>query len=214
MHQNIPHLRDFTRYLREISRKYSYCIKNLGNTVIWQHIEKGNSGWWFGIKLVLRLCSYLLSEKEWEFDWRFYVSISGHLQRENTGKRCPTPYTLHPASHTDTAGHTKAFDYPVVQTRLDTPRPLITQSHSHGWTYQGLWLPSRTDTAGHTKAFDYPVVQTRLAIPRPLITQSHRHGWPYQGLWLPSHTDTAGHTKVFDYPVAQTRLDIPRPLIT
>ena len=24
------------------------------------------------------------------------------------------------------------------QTRLDIPRPLITQSHRHGWTYQGL----------------------------------------------------------------------------
>ena len=92
--------------------------------------------------------------------------------------------------------------------------PLITQSHRHGWTYQGLWLPSHTDTAGHTKAFDYPVTQTRLDIPRPLFTQSHRHGWTYQGLYLPSHTDTAGHTKAFDYPVTQTRLDIPRPLIT
>ena len=40
--------------------------------------------------------------------------------------------------HTDTAGHTKAFDSPVTQTRLDIPRPLITQSHRHGWTYQGL----------------------------------------------------------------------------
>ena len=108
----------------------------------------------------------------------------------------------------------KAFDYPVTQTGLDIPRPLITQSHRQGWTYQGLWLPSHTDTAGHTKAFDYPVIQTRLDIPRPLITQSHRHGWTYQGLWLPSHTDTAGHTKTFDYPVTQTRLDIPRPLIT
>ena len=97
---------------------------------------------------------------------------------------------------TDTAGHTKAFDYPVTQTRLDIPRPLITQSHRHSWTYQGLCLPSHTDTAGHTKAFDYPVTdtaghtkafdypvtQTRLDIPRPLITQSHRHGWTYQGL--------------------------------
>ena len=131
-------------------------------------------------------------------------------------------------SSTDMAGHTKAFDYPVAQTWLDIPRPLITQSHRHGWTYQGRWLPSRTDMAGHTKAFDYPVTQTRLDIPRPLITQSHtrldiprplitqshRHGWTYQGLWLPSHTDTAGHTKAFDYPVTQTRLDIPRPLIT
>ena len=106
------------------------------------------------------------------------------------------------------------FDYPVTQTRLDIPRPLITQSHRHGWTYQGLSLPSHTDTAGHTKAFHYPVTQTRLDIPRPFITQSHRHGWTYQGLSLPSHTDTAGHTKAFHYPVTQTRLDTPRPLIT
>ena len=117
-------------------------------------------------------------------------------------------------SRTDTAGHTKALDYPVTHTRLDIPRPLVTQSHRHGWTYQGPWLPSHTDTAGHTKAFDYPVTQTRLDIPRPLITQSHRHGWTYQGPWLPSRTDTAGHTKAFDYPVTQTRLDIPRPLVT
>ena len=89
-------------------------------------------------------------------------------------------------SHTDTARHTKAFDYPVTQTRLDIPRSLITQSHRHGWTHQGLWLPSHTDMAGHTKAFDYPATQTRLDIPRSLITQSQRHGWTYQGLWLPS----------------------------
>ena len=82
--------------------------------------------------------------------------------------------------------------YPKTQTRLDIPRPLITQSHRHGWTYQGLWLPSHTDTAGHTKAFDYPVTQTRLGIPRPLITQSHRHGWTYQGLRLPSHGARGG----------------------
>ena len=109
---------------------------------------------------------------------------------------------------------TGSFICPLSQTGLDIPRPLITQSDRHGWTYQGIWLPSHTDTAGHTKAFDYPVTQTRLDIPRPLITQSHRHGWTYQGLWLPSHTDTAGHTKAFDYQVTQTRLDIPRPLIT
>ena len=77
---------------------------------------------------------------------------------------------------------TGSFICPVTQTRLDIPRPLLTQSHRHGWTYQGLWLPSHTDTAGHTKAFIYPVTQTRLDIPRPLITQSHRHGWTYQGL--------------------------------
>ena len=77
---------------------------------------------------------------------------------------------------------TGSFVCPVAQIWLDIPRPLITQSHRHGWTYQGLYLPSHTDTAGHTKAFDYPVTQTRLDIPRPLITQSHRHGWTYQGL--------------------------------
>ena len=32
----------------------------------------------------------------------------------------------------------KVFDYLVTQTRLDIPRPLITQSHRHHWTYQGL----------------------------------------------------------------------------
>ena len=113
---------------------------------------------------------------------------------------------------------TGSFIWPVAQTWLNIPSPLITQSHRHGWTYQGLWLPSHTDTAGHTlwlpshsdtaghtKAFDHPVTQTRLDIPMPLITQSHRHGWTYplitqslrhgwtyQGLWSPSHTDTAG----------------------
>ena len=35
-------------------------------------------------------------------------------------------------SHTDTAEHTKPFVYPVTQTRLDVPRPLITQSWSTG----------------------------------------------------------------------------------
>ena len=37
---------------------------------------------------------------------------------------------------------TGTFIYPVTQTRLDIPRSLITQSHRHGWTYQGLWLPN------------------------------------------------------------------------
>ena len=121
---------------------------------------------------------------------------------------------LNTSSRTDTAGRTKAFIYPVAQTRLDVPRPLFTQSHRHGWTYQGLYFPSRTDTAGRTKAFIYPVAQTRLDVPRPLFTQSHRHGWTYQGLYLPSRTDTAGRTKAFIYPVAQTRLDteaVPLP---
>ena len=59
---------------------------------------------------------------------------------------------LYLLSHTDTAGHTKAFDYPVTYTQLDIPQALITQSHRHGWTYQL----------------------------RPLITQPHRQGWTYQ----------------------------------
>ena len=137
------------------------------------------------------------------------ITRSGDDCLMNATKRKPTTWVWCPIllnkwqaifympSGTDTAGHTKALDYLVTHTRLDIPRPLITQSHIHGWAYQGLWLPSHTDTAGHTKAFDYPVTQTRLGI-----------------LWLPSHTDTAGHTKVFDYPVTQTRLGIPRPLIT
>ena len=62
------------------------------------------------------------------------------------------------------AGHTKAFGYPVTQTRLDIQ-----------------------------KAFGYPVTQTRLDIPRPLVTQLHRHGWTYQGLWLPSHGPLGDH---------------------
>ena len=93
-------------------------------------------------------------------------------RKPTTGTRCPTLFVkwhriFYMPSHTDTAGHTKVFDYPVTQTRLDIPRSLITQSHRHGWTYQGI---------------DYPVTQTRLDIPRPLITQSHRHDWTYQGL--------------------------------
>ena len=140
------------------------------------------------------------------------ITRSGDDCLMNATKKKPTTWVwcpiLFPISGTG------SFICPVARTRLDIPSPLITQSHRHGWTYQGLWLPSHTDTAGHTKAFDYPVTQTRLDIPRPLITQSHRHGWTYQGLWLPSHTDTAEHTKPFDYPVTQTRLDITRPLIT
>ena len=158
----------------------------------------------------------------WNLCLHYHIHIPVSKIKKKKNEKRPDPllwrkkddHQLWLPSHTDTAGHTKAFDYPVTQTRRDIPRPLITQSHRHGWTYQGLWLPSHTDTAGHTKAFDYPVTQTRLDIPRSLITQSHRHGWTYQGLWLPSHTDTAGHTKAFDYPVTQTWLDIPRSLIT
>ena len=148
-----------------------------------------------------------------------YIYFINETRKPTTGTWCPTLFykwhgITYMPSHTDTAGHTKVIDYPVTQTRLDIPRPLITLSHRHRWTYQDLWLPSHTDTAGHTKVIDYPVTQTRLEIPRPLLTQPHRHGWAYQGHWLPSHTDTAGHTKAFDYPVTQTRLDVPRPLIT
>ena len=122
------------------------------------------------------------------FQWNFYALSACQIRTTRT--RCPTLFSK---------WH-RIFYY--------------VQSYRHGWTYQGLGLPSHTDRAGHTKAFDYPVTQTRLDIPRPLITQSHRHGWTYQGLGLPSHTDRAGHTKAFDYPVTQTRLNIPRPLIT
>ena len=110
------------------------------------------------------------------FRARTYVqsyNLVSPLMMMNETRRKPTtgrqsPFLFDKSSRTDTAGHTKAFDYPVTQTRLDIPRPLITQSHRHGWTY--------------TKTFDYPVTQTRLDIPRPLITQPHRHGWTYQGL--------------------------------
>ena len=90
-------------------------------------------------------------------------SVSNLLLHENlhTHRHGWTNQGLWLLSHTDTAGHTKAFDYSVTQTRLDIPRPLITQSHRHGWTYQGLWLPSHTHTAGHTKAFDYTANQPR-----------------------------------------------------
>ena len=113
--------------------------------------------------------------------------MNGTRRKPTTGTRWATLFDKwhgiwYMPSRTDTAGHTKAFHYPVTQTRLDIPRSFITQSHRHGWTYQGLSLPSHTDTAGHTNTFDYPVAQTRLDIPRPLMTQSHRHGWTYQGL--------------------------------
>ena len=156
-------------------------------------------------------CTTIFYKRHGIFYMSSCIDTAGHTKAFDypvTQTRLDIPRPLITESHRH-AGHTKAFDYPVTQTRLDIPRPLITQSHRHGWTYQGLWLPSHTDTAGHTKAFDYPVTQTRLDIPRPLITQSHRHGWTYQGIWLPSHTDTSGHTKAFDYPDTQTRLDIP-----
>ena len=46
---------------------------------------------------------------------------------------------------------TGSFICPVTQTWLDMPRPLITQSHRHGWTYQGLWLPSHAWDGGESK---------------------------------------------------------------
>ena len=156
-------------------------------------------------------------------------------RKPTTRTRYPAPFdkwlgVLYMPSHRDTAGHTKAFGYPVTETRLDIPRPLVTQSR--------LDIPRPLVTQSRLDIPRPLVTQSRLDIPRPLITQSHRHGWTYQGLWLPSHgwtyqglwlpshgwtyqglwlpshTDTAGHTKAFDYPVTQTRLDIPRPLVT
>ena len=64
-------------------------------------------------------------------------------RKPTTRARCPTLSDkwhgiFYMPSHTDTAGHTKAFIYTVTQTRLDIPRPLFTQSHRHGWAYQGL----------------------------------------------------------------------------
>ena len=58
-------------------------------------------------------------------------------RKPSTGTQCPTLFdkwhgTFYMPSRTDTAGHTKAFDYPVTQTRLDIPRPLITQSWTTG----------------------------------------------------------------------------------
>ena len=79
--------------------------------------------------------------------------------------------------------HTYSFFYnPVTQTRLDIPRPLITQSHRDGWTYQGLWLPSHTDTAGHTKAFASAPARGRFEPPvcQSTVTPTTRPRWPPQ----------------------------------
>ena len=69
--------------------------------------------------------------------------MNGTRRKPTTGTRSRTLLNkwhgiFYMPSHTDTAGRTKAFDYPVTQTLLDVPRPLITQSHRHGWTYQAL----------------------------------------------------------------------------
>ena len=84
----------------------------------------------------------------------FSVSDTGSFICPVTQTRLDIPRPL--PSHTDTAGHTKALDYPVTDTAGHTKA--FTQSHRYDWTYQGLWLPSHTDTAGHTKAFDYPAM--------------------------------------------------------
>ena len=49
-------------------------------------------------------------------------------RKPTTGRRCPTLFDKWPG----------IFYMPSRRTRLDIPRPLITQSHRHGWTYQGL----------------------------------------------------------------------------
>ena len=48
---------------------------------------------------------------------------------------------------------TRSFICPVAQTRLDIPRSLITQSHRHGWAYQGLYLPSSFHLPFYLKIF-------------------------------------------------------------
>ena len=58
-------------------------------------------------------------------------------RKPTTGRQFPSLFDkwhgiFYLPSHTDTAGHTKVFDYPVTQTRLDIPRPLITQSWGTG----------------------------------------------------------------------------------
>ena len=70
-------------------------------------------------------------------------SMNETRRTPTTGRQSPSLFykwhgILYMSSRTGTAGHTRAFDYPVPQTRLDIPRPLITQSPRHGWTYHGL----------------------------------------------------------------------------
>ena len=59
------------------------------------------------------------------------------------------------ASHTDTAGHTKAF---IIPSHTDTA------GHTKAFI-----IPSHTDTAGHIKVFIYRVTQTRLDIPGVIL---------------------------------------------
>ena len=118
---------------------------------------------------------------------------SGDNDYLNETRRKPTTWTRCPTLFESGTG---SLICPVTQSWLDIPRPLFTQAQRHGWTSQGLYLPSHTDTAGHT-----------IYLPSHTDTVGHT-------IYLPSHTDTAGHTKAFIYPVTQTRLDIPRPLFT
>ena len=107
--------------------------------------------------------------KWYEFEWRFYAlsakvilrvrTYSHNLftqgdddylmnetrRKPTTGARCPTLFErwhviFYMPSRTDTAGHTKAF--------------IFTQSHRHGWTYQGLYLPSHGSLGGKSKCSD------------------------------------------------------------
>ena len=75
--------------------------------------------------------------------------------------------------HIDTAGHTKAFDYPDTAGHTKAFDYPDTAGHTKAFDYP--------DTAGHTKAFDYP------------DTAGHTKAFDYP--------DTAGHTKAFDYPL-------------
>ena len=64
-------------------------------------------------------------------------------------------------SRTDTAGHSRTFDYLVTQRRSGIPRPLITQSHRHNWTYQSLWLPSHGPLGGKSTCSKVKMVEKR-----------------------------------------------------
>ena len=69
-------------------------------------------------------------------------------RKPTTGIRCSTLFDewhgiFYMPSRTDTAGHINAFDYPVTQTRLDIPRPLITQSWATRVGGRGQTAPTR-----------------------------------------------------------------------
>ena len=86
-----------------------------------------------------------MAVSEWRVsDWRFYTSRP--LSQISEDVLLISTVSVSVVSEVDcglagqirSAGHTKAFDYPVARTQLDIPRPLITQSHGQSWTYQGI----------------------------------------------------------------------------